>query len=168
VDASAQALSRARELNAFDEYVQTDVLEWLREQVTSGTHYDAIVASHLIEHLPRERGEHFLRLVELLNPRLVYIETPRGFVEPAYLKEPRLHAHLSGWFPWDFEARGYTVFGMGLAGLRGGADLLWCRCEFITRSLERGLQWMCYRRPYLAATIAAIRYIDHAGLLRRL
>ena len=168
VDGSKASLEEARSRSLFDEYICADIREWLTSQVEKGQRWDVLVASHVIEHLEREDGEKLLRLAEKLGVRLLYIETPYGFVEPAY--EPdgsdELARHRSGWFPWDFASRGYSVFGMGLRGLRGsrGAPLL--RSEFLTRSLERGLQYLCYRRPHSASTIAAIRCVDEVGRLR--
>jgi len=167
VDASGVVLREARSRDLFDEYVCRDALDWLRNEAASRRLWEVIVASHVIEHLERESGEEFLRLIESVSPRLTYIETPYGFVEPGHYQGDPLQVHRSAWFPWDFAARGYTVFGMGMRGLRGSRSRARLGMEFLTRSLERAIAWFSYPRPSWGSTIAAIRYVDGEGCLRR-
>jgi SAM-dependent methyltransferase len=167
VDLSPAMLEKARNANLFDQYVCEDAVAWQRNTVRQGQSPEVIVASHLIEHLDRATGEEFLGLVERGRPRLVYIETPYGFVEPGFEGDV-FSRHKSGWFPWDFAARGYTVFGMGLRGLRGSRGRPRFGREPLTRTVERACQWLSYRFPSLGSTLAAIRYVDEAGNLRRL
>jgi len=122
VDASEAVLRECRQRDLFDEYACCDVLEWLRNEAQRGSQqlWNVVVASHLIEHLEREAGEELLRLVESLRPRLIYIGTPYGFVQPHHYQGDPLQAHRSGWFPWDFAARGYSVYGMGVRACAPG------------------------------------------------
>lgn len=167
VDGSESNLQQARNRNLFDEYHCADILEWLRQEVKSGAKWEVVIASHVIEHFEREKGEELLMLAEQVSPRLLYIETPNGFVEPGWQPDPldALARHRSGWFPWDLEARGYSVFGMGIRGLRGRSGIA-SESGKLLRTLDRSLQWVNYRRPSGAATIAGIRYVDEAGSLR--
>jgi len=131
--------------------------------LADGARWDVVVLSHVIEHVDREDGLGLLRWAERAARHLVYVETPHGFLpQPAAPGNP-YQRHLSGWFPWDFQGRGYRVFGMGVRGLRGiggGARLL---PETLTRWVERAAQRLVYRRPSLAGTIAAIRLVDRNG-----
>lgn len=70
VDASEAALQECRLRDLFDEYVCMDVMEWLEREVGKAETWDVVVASHVIEHLRRDEGEKFLRLLEGLSPKL--------------------------------------------------------------------------------------------------
>lgn len=105
-------------------------------------------------------------IVQGMAQRMLYVETPCGFLEQPAAGGNLHQRHWSGWFPHDFESRGYTVFGMGVRGLKGvqgGSRLL---PEPMVRGLERGLAWLTFRRPSLAFCVAAIRYVDEHGVLR--
>jgi hypothetical protein len=167
VDASPGRLRKAERRGLFDEYVCAEVVDWLRSEARGGRRWGVVVASHLIEHLDRDTGAELLALAETVATRLVYVETPHGFVEPGF-EDDALSGHRSGWFPWDFEARGYAVFGMGVRWLRGPRGRARCGQEFLTRSAERAFQWLSYRCPRIAATLAAIRHTDETGMVRRL
>lgn len=161
LDASAECIRSARDRGLHDDYICGDIRAFPLDSVSPRP--DVVVASHVIEHLSREEGFELLVRVEQLAGRLVYVETPYGFVEPGHYTGGAFERHRSGWFPWDFEARGYTVFGSGVrrlreSGLPGG---------FI-RWVDRLCQWAIFRRPGWAGTIAAIRYCDADGRIRPL
>ena len=163
IDSYAGALEAAREREVHDEYLQADFLGHRFEQ-----QFDVVVLSHVIEHFPRDLGMEVLRKAEQLARRIVYVETPHGFLEQVPEDDNPGQRHLSGWFPHDFESRAYTVFGSGLRGLTGprGKSLLFP--DAITRFIVRATQWYCFRRPAHAATLAAIRYSDATGNYRNL
>jgi hypothetical protein len=99
---------------------------------------------------------------------VVYVETPNGFLEQPAAPQNIAQRHLSGWFPHDFESRGYSVFGSSHKYLRGSQGAARYFSEPVTRALERSIQWAMFRQPRSAHTITAIRYIDTAGDLRRM
>jgi SAM-dependent methyltransferase len=165
VDASPEVIRKAQQRNLFDEYTCEDLRSYLRGL---GKGFDVVIASHVIEHLDRDQGMEFLRALELTGRQLVYVETPHGFQPQAAWDGNPFQRHLSGWFPWDFEARGYTVFGSGIRGLRGAEGRGALLGEFLTRSVDRGFQWLSYAHPWCAGTLAAIRCMDQDGNVRRL
>jgi SAM-dependent methyltransferase len=163
LDVHPDGLEDARRQNLHDRYICSDV-----RQLSADMYFDVVVASHLIEHLPRDDGPALLAKMEQLATRLVYVETPLGFLEqPAHSGNP-FQRHLSGWFPLDFEARGYSVFGLGLGRLRGARGRPKLLPEVMVRNTERVLQWFVFRHPWHAHAIAGIRYTDHDGNLRAL
>jgi hypothetical protein len=165
VDASSERIENAKRRDLHDDYYCADIRTF---PLGSLPPLDVVVMSHVIEHLNREEALNLLRTVEQSARRLVYVETPRGFVEPGYYDGNVLQRHLSGWFPWDFEGRGYTVFGSGLGWRRGpqaGASIL---PELLIRWTERLCQRFVFRRPGWGSVIAAIRYQDEDGNIRRI
>lgn len=161
IDASMAAIEASRSANAHDDYVVGDFLSF-----DFDCKFDVVVLSHVIEHFPREMGETILRRLEALSGCLVYVETPNGFLEQTDFDGNPYQRHLSGWFPHDFRARGYTVYGHGVRGLTGPVG----RPRFLPRTATVAIQRMCqrivFRRPWAASTIAAIRYLDGDGNLR--
>jgi len=162
IDISSENLAASRDRNTHDEYILGD----FRSAKLDGK-FDVVVLSHVIEHFTRDEGEKVLRRAESLAQRLVYVETPNGFLEQLATAQNPFEQHLSGWFPHDFEARGYTVFGSGPYFLRNrlisGGTIPGHLAALIGRALQR---WY-FRRPTHAAIIAAIRLVDERGNIRR-
>jgi hypothetical protein len=158
LDMSLARLEVSRQRALHDEYILGDVRKGTFEH-----RFDVVVMSNVIEHLSREDGMGLLQRVESLAARLVYIETPNGFREQPDLDGDPAQRHLSGWFPHDFEGRGYTVLGSGIRGLRGVAGKARLFPEGVVRSLERASQWYILRRPRKSGTLSAIRLVDDHG-----
>ena len=163
IDVHHASVERSKANQVHDEYVVGDFLSHDFER-----QFDVVVLSHVIEHFTRDAGIEMLRKAEHLARRLVYAETPHGFLEQKAHADNVAQRHLSGWFAHDFEARGYTVFGSGHRWLRGSEGRATLLPEGVTRLIERGTQRFRFRRPYGAHANAAIRYIDEAGDVRRL
>jgi hypothetical protein len=162
IDVDARAIQTSRANQTHDRYIVGDFMALdLREA------FDVVVLSHVIEHFERDRGMEVLRRVETTATRLLYVETPFGFFEQDDYDGNPFQRHLSGWFPNDFESRGYTVYGSGPRWLRRPMGRPKPLPEPLMRSIERSLQWFYFTRPQRAATISAIRFKDAAGNLRR-
>jgi hypothetical protein len=166
IDASPDRVESARRKGEHDEYHCGDIRTFPLRSIPP---IDVVVMSHLIEHLSREQGLDLLQVAEQLAQRLVYVETPRGFMEQLHCYDgDLLQQHCSGWFPWDFEGRGYTVFGSGLGWLRARDGRSSALPEAVTRWTERLCQRLVFRRPGWGFVIAAIRYRDEHGNIRSL
>jgi SAM-dependent methyltransferase len=158
IDGSEEMLASARARGLHDEYILSEFRKCELDR-----QFDVVVMSHVIEHFTRDEAWEVLRRVESLARRMVYVETPRGFFEQPALQGNPYQRHFSGWFPHDFECRGYSVFGMGLRGLQYswfGSNALWRMAVNWTNRLTRRF---VYRRPWMATTIGAIRFIDREG-----
>ena len=85
--------------------INQDVVSWLRENEV-----DILFASDLIEHLFKKDGEELLDLTEKhIRNRAIFF-TPLG---PLWVNEvigTSPDEHRSGWFPEDFEKRGYDTW----------------------------------------------------------
>ena len=161
IEIDAKSIELARSKGLHDNYIFGDFMS-----VDLQRTFDVVVLSHVIEHFDRDLGWRVLQRLEQLNAHLIYVETPNGFFEQADYDGNPYQRHLSGWFPHDLQARGYTVFGSypkWLAVPMGQRQVL---PQFLRRALGRLLQWYYFRRPTKAATIAGIRYRDRAGNLR--
>jgi SAM-dependent methyltransferase len=70
---------------------------------------DAVLASEVIEHLPREGGLRLIGEAERVGRRLALFTTPRGHLPQGGQGGNDLEAHLSGWSERDFTDRGYGI-----------------------------------------------------------
>ena len=163
IDVHLPTIEAAKRQALHDEYVTGDFLKY-----SFSRRFDVVVLSHVIEHFPRDIAMDVLRKAESLAARIVYVETPHGFLEQVPEDGNEGQRHLSGWFPHDFESRGYTVFGAGAMGLTGPMGRAAIFPESVTRLMQRATQWYFFRRPAKAATIAAIRYVDETQNVRQL
>jgi hypothetical protein len=164
LDASPERLENARRRSEHDEYYCADILTFPLDSLPP---VDVVVMSHVIEHLSREDGLRLLQVAERFARRLIYVETPRGFMEQLdCLQGDLLQEHRSGWFPWDFEARGYMVFGSGLGLLRPRHGRPSALPESLTRWTGRLAQAVVFRNPQWSSAIAAIQYRDEQGNIR--
>ncbi len=163
IDVWPEQIEKVRRLDAHDEYIVGDVC-----MLDLGRQFDVVVLNHVIEHLPRDEGVELLRRLEGMAKRLLIVSTPNGFLEQLPVDGNPFQRHWSGWFPHDFEARGYTVFGSGLRCLRGP----WGRAKYLpergVQAVERLLSWYLFRHPRHAFAISAVRYIDQDGGLRQI
>jgi SAM-dependent methyltransferase len=163
IDISEASINRSKIHNVHDKYIVGD----FRSKGFSKK-YDVVVLSHVIEHFSRDEGLEIIRRVENLANRLVYIETPHGFLEQTDYDGNPFQRHLSGWFPHDFEGRGYSVFGSGVKGITGPMGKASFLPTSIVRFINRSMQWHQFRRPKTSSTISAIRYMDEFGNIHRL
>jgi SAM-dependent methyltransferase len=93
---------------------------------------DTVLASEVIEHLPREGGIELIGEAERVGRKLVLFTTPRGHLPQGTHNGNDLEAHLSGWSERDFSDRGYGIIYAGgvqmmlrksrLRGLVGAAN----------------------------------------------
>jgi SAM-dependent methyltransferase len=154
VDGSEMMLASARERNLHDEYILGDFLK-----LNLSRQFDVVVMTHVLEHFTREEGLKLLDELETIASRLLYIETPHGFVEQGELDGNLFQRHRSGWHPRDFEARGYSTFGSS-PRIRRPIGQRQALPEFLLRFVERAMRWYYFRRPGKSGDVAAIRLVD--------
>lgn len=160
IDIDPETVDRASKSRIHDEYIVGNLSEVVGKQ------FDAVYCSHVIEHLSREEGLQLLVILERIARRLIYIETPNGFL-PQRARDGNIYQrHLSGWLPNDFIVRGYSVYGVGLSILRGEEGRSRLLPEEITRIVERTSRWLPYFAPNLGHSIGAIQFRDEEGNIR--
>jgi hypothetical protein len=114
IDSDEQAVTEARASGLYSEVLQADLTDFrVIEKALQGRRPQLVCLLHVIEHFPRRAAFQILESAEALSSRYVLLETPNRFQPqgPEYGNEGQ--RHLSGWFPHDFEALGYTVRGTG-------------------------------------------------------
>jgi SAM-dependent methyltransferase len=161
IDIDEASIERAKANGLHDEYILGDFMT-----MNLGRTFEVVVLSHVIEHFDRDTGWRVLQRLEQLSTRVVYVETPHGFLEQTDYDGNPYQRHLSGWFPHDLEARAYTVFGSGPKWLMTPMGQPRALPARLHRAISRGLQWYYFRRPQKAGVIAGIRHRDQAGNLR--
>lgn len=72
-------------------------------------HFDAVLMSDLIEHLPKDDGVKLIREVEPMADRIV-VFTPLGDMWVTTKEPDNPHHHRCGWFDYEFRARGYQTW----------------------------------------------------------
>lgn len=154
IDVSKKMLDEARRVNAHDEYIEGNFLE-----LKDGVKFDVVVLSEVIEHFEREDGERVLDQADRMANRLIYVETPNGFLAQPELDGNPFQRHLSGWSIKDFTDRGYEVFGVGFRGMRGSEGRPWMGMERLVTVMERLTRWYFFRRPTMAFALGAIKRI---------
>ena len=122
--------------------------------------FEGVVALDVIEHLSREEGFVLLDAMEAIASRRVMVFTPNGFQpQPPTADNPH-QEHVSGWFPGDFEARGYQVAGVnGFKPLRGAyAEIRW-RPHRLWKRLSEVSESMTESRPRFAYQLLAVKVL---------
>lgn len=147
-----------RSTGVYDQLACTDALEYLAPQPTRG--FDTIIATELIEHLPKDEGHRLLDELVRVAARVAIVSTPNWeYLRPglAGLTGYNEHEHhVSSWTAAEFRRHGFTVRGVGhkarqwpVRGINRLLDL------FPTADLVLGA-W-AVRHPAIALLLVAYR-----------
>ncbi len=92
-----------------------DAVEFLSRQAART--FDTIVATELIEHLPKESGERLLAEAVRVAARVVILSTPNWeYLRPGAMTMTGFNEyehHVSAWTAREFRRRGFVVRGVG-------------------------------------------------------
>lgn len=69
------------------------------------------LACEILEHVPRESGEAFLKELDRVSDGDLIVSTPNGFLPTPDSSE--FHKHYAGWTTRDLRRRGFSVRGFG-------------------------------------------------------
>lgn len=123
IDVDPVSVEQARSMGLHDAYIVADIQAWSADRLraelmkcTGGRPVDLVVAFSVVEHLNKADGWRLLEKCESITSKFVVVETPNGYVPQGPEFGNPYQRHLSGWFPWDFEGLGYSVY--GTAGTR--------------------------------------------------
>lgn len=70
---------------------------------------DTVLASEIIEHMPKGDGFRLIGEAERVGRKRVIVTTPRGFIPQERHNENDLEVHHSGWSERDFARHGYRI-----------------------------------------------------------
>lgn len=110
VEIDASEASKAWATGAYNMIHCGDALGFLRN--TLAEPWDLIFCCELIEHYGREDGLSLLHHLERLHEfggSAVILTTPLGFMPQGAIRGNVNQIHKSGWYPEDFESRGWTI-----------------------------------------------------------
>lgn len=104
-----------RATGVYDELGCADALEFLARQPAAA--FDTIIATELIEHLPKETGTRLLGEVARVAARMAILSTPNWeYLRPGAMTMTGFNEHehhVSAWTASEFRSRGFTVRGVG-------------------------------------------------------
>lgn len=159
IDGHAASIERSRAAGIHSEYHQMELMD--AGHRFGPKSFDAVVALDVIEHFEKQDGFRLLEMMESLARKRVIIFTPNGFL-PQDEWDSNVHqVHRSGWEVYDFELRGYRVFGMsGWKPLRGDYALPRIRPFKIGSRLSILTEPFATRFPRHAFQLLAIRDME--------
>ena len=158
VDIHEGNVAFCRSTGTYDELGCADALEFLARQPAAA--FDTIIATELIEHLPKPSGERLLAEVTRVAAHAAILSTPNWeYLRPGAMTMTGFNEHehhVSAWRAAEFRRRGFTVRGVGhkvrMAPVRGVNRLL---DTFPT--LDAMLAAWAIRHPAIALNLLAYR-----------
>lgn len=150
------SIEKSRAARIHSDYVQADVMDIDKHFPPNS--FECVLASDLIEHLPKEQGDNFLKKVEDIAEKRIIIFTPNGFLPQQSYDNNPWQEHKSGWSVEDMEKRGYEVIGInGWKPLRGEFVKLKYRPRFFWQIVSDFTQLYTRKNPKAAFQILCIK-----------
>ena len=107
IEINQHYIDKAKNLGLYDQILKGDLLDILPKLQSDS--YDLVIAIHVIEHLSKEDGYTMLGEAERVARDMVIVSTPNGESGIGIEGEYDHDMHLSGWYPKDFKALGYST-----------------------------------------------------------
>jgi predicted TPR repeat methyltransferase len=162
VDANEASLEKSRAKGIHTEYLVADIRQL--STLFQARSFDCVLASDVIEHLPKEDGRRFIEDMTRLAQRKVLIFTPNGFLEQEAVYGSPYDRHVSGWTWKEMKRLGFRVIGInGIKGIRGEGSKVARRPEALWYKLSQLSQPLATRMPRLAFQILCVKDIAPAG-----
>lgn len=120
VDLFKEYVKEAKKAKLHDEYVISDI----RKMKFPPKSFDVVLASHVIEHLPKKDAKKFVNNLERIAKKQVIMATPIGEMYHPPVDGNELQLHLSHFFPKDFNILGYETLKYGRRSLLGEMGLV--------------------------------------------
>lgn len=156
VDAFEPSIEKSRAKQIHRRYFKMDIREVAKEFKPGA--YDCVLASDVIEHLPKEEGDVFLHSLETIAKRRVIIFTPNGFLAQGEYDKNPWQVHLSGWTVDEMRTRGYRVIGLrGWKPLRKEYAAIRYKPKFFWLLISAFTQWFVRNRPEHSFQILCIK-----------
>lgn len=118
VDAFEPSIEKSKTQEIHNKYYKIDVFDIGKKFGPNS--FDCVLASDLIEHLPKEEGIKLIEMMEKIAKKKVIIFTPNGFLSQGEYDNNPWQVHKSGWTVKEMKKRGYEVIGInGWKPLKG-------------------------------------------------
>ncbi len=120
VDLFEPYIKKARNIQTHGSYELQDIrkLNYGRES------FDVVIASHVLEHLPKEEALMVLEKLERIAKKQIIIAAPIGEMYHPEVDGNKLQLHLSEFEPEEFEKRNYRIIRYGWKWLLGEKGLI--------------------------------------------
>jgi SAM-dependent methyltransferase len=156
IDSHQGSLDLAFQRKIYSKVVCADIITFLESCPDSSV--DTILASCVIEHLPKEIGFHLLEEMKRVCRVSAIVFTPNGFVAQPPDKHNPANEHLSGWSHTDFCSNQFEI-DSGLYGfrkLRTSFGLPSIRPVMLGDLVAKTTSRMAFRYPLIAYQIIAV------------
>ena len=120
VDLFNEYIEEAKSAHLHDKYVISDI----RKLKFPKKSFDVVLASQVIEHLPKKDARKFIKDLERIAKKQVIIATPIGEMYHPAVDDNELQLHLSNYYPEYFEKLGYRILKYGRKSLLGDHGLV--------------------------------------------
>lgn len=100
------------------------VIKDVRKMKFENKSFDVVIALQILEHLKKEEAWKVLRKIEKIAKKQVIITTPIGKMYHPAVDNNKLQLHLSGFYPIEFEKRGYKIIKFGRKEILGEGGLV--------------------------------------------
>lgn len=162
VDIFEPSIKQSKKEAIHSDYLRLDVLSI--DNVIKSKSFDCVLASDLLEHLPKEEGFRFISAIEKIAKKKVIIFTPNGFITQHDYNGNHYQRHLSGWDLKEMKKLGYRVLGIngwkGFFGVNGErAEVVW-RPKVFWGKVSLLSQRFTERNPNYAFQILCIKEIQ--------
>jgi len=109
VDLFEPYIHYAKQRGIHDKYIKQDI----RKVQFPSRSFDIVLASHVIEHMPKKDAWQLIENMEQIAKKQVVIATPVGELYQPKVKGNHLEEHQSSFLPGEFEKRGYKIIRYG-------------------------------------------------------
>lgn len=120
VDLFKPYIEKGRQFQIHDNYKIQDI----RKINFKNRSYDTVIASHVLEHLPKDDALNLLQKIEKIASRQIIIACPIGQMYHPETDGNKLQLHLSAFEPEEFEKRGYKIIRYGFRWLLGEGGIM--------------------------------------------
>ncbi|MBI2143982.1 methyltransferase domain-containing protein [Candidatus Woesearchaeota archaeon] len=123
VDAFGPSIKKSKAEGIHDRYCRMNILEIGKRFKPSS--FDCVLASDVIEHLPKTEGLRLLRMMEKIAAKKAIVFTPNGFLPQGEFGNNPWQKHKSGWTAEEMKSMGYSITGInGWKPLRGAYAMI--------------------------------------------
>ena len=145
VDLARRYLAHVKRFHIYDDIVLCDA----RRMPFAKKSFDIVLASEILEHMPKKHGLTFLQSLQEIATERVVVTTPNGYGPQEALDDVTSQTHLSGWTVGEFRRAGFRVNGYGFRFLRSR------RTPYLYEFLDNVLTPLTFILPQLAGFLVA-------------
>lgn len=138
VDLFKPYIKIGKQLKIHDQYIISDV----RRLRTKNKSYDIVLALQIIEHLKKREAWKILRKMEKIAKKQIIIATPIGKMYHPIVDNNKLQLHQSGFYPEEFEKKGYKIIRFGRKELLGEGGLVHKIDNDLFRKIVYGISYL--------------------------